>query len=104
VRIAECRAEDYPARPEETVICASLLHAPSLFARLGEKRAGRLIVRDAEGPYRFCYRPAALPGSAYVERCKSLVSADRINTSRYFELHAAETRLDASTPRAHMLS
>jgi hypothetical protein len=104
VQIAECHAEDYPACPEETVICASLLRAPSLFARLGEKRAGRLIVRDAEGPYRFCYRPAILPGGAYVERSKSTVSPDRINTSRYFELCPAEARLDAFAPRAHMLS
>jgi hypothetical protein len=86
VRIGDSRAETYAARSGETLICASLLRAPSLFEHLAVQRAQRLIVRDAEGPYRFCYRPAALPGAAYVEHSKSAISPDRINTSRYFKL------------------
>lgn len=104
VRVEDARAEDYAARPGETVICASLLRAPSLFERLAGQGAERLIVRDAEGPYRFCYRPAALPGGAYVERSKSAVSPDRINTSRYFELCTASRELAAFPAGTYMLS
>lgn len=69
----------------EIAICASLLDAPGLYDHFSRCRLQRLIVRDAEGPYRFCYRPALLPGDAYIERAKSSISADRINTSRYFQ-------------------
>ncbi len=72
----------------ETLICASLLDAPDLFEALHERCAERLIIRDAEGPYRFCYRPARLPGPGFVERAKSAPSPERINTSRYFEAAA----------------
>jgi hypothetical protein len=86
VTMMVAEAQDYCPAPDATVICASLLQAPSLFEHLRERRTRRLIVRDAEGPYRFCYRPARLPDSFYVERAKSAPSPERINTSRYFEL------------------
>jgi hypothetical protein len=75
-------------RADETVICASLLNAPGVFSHLDACNVQRIIVRDAEGPYRFCYRPAQLPGPEFVERSKSPLSAERINTSRYFEAAA----------------
>ena len=85
VSISQMRAENFTPRREETVICASLLQAPGLFAALQRAGAERLIIRDAEGVYRFCYRPAALPGTGYVERGRAPLSSRRINTSRYFE-------------------
>ncbi len=78
-------AADHRPASGETIICASLLNAPGLYARLHERRAERLLIRDAEGPYRFCYRQAPLPDTGFVERAKSPVSTRRINTSRYFE-------------------
>ena len=85
VDVTEGDARDFRPPSGQTLICASLLHAPGLYARLAEARAERLVIRDAEGAYRFCYRPAALPGDGFVERGKSPISTRRINTSRYFE-------------------
>jgi hypothetical protein len=90
VAVKEIEAETYRPEPEETVICASLLQAPGLYEHLHARQIHRLIVRDAEGPYRFCYRPAPLPRHGYVERAKSAACPERINTSRYFELCRAE--------------
>jgi hypothetical protein len=86
-RVAVCQGDARDHRPAsgETVICASLLNAPGLYDCLAAARTKRLVIRDAEGVYRFCYRPAPLPGSAFVERAKSPISTQRINTSRYFE-------------------
>jgi hypothetical protein len=86
VTMIAAEAQSYCPAPDATVICASLLQAPSLFEHLRERRTRRLIVRDAEGAYRFCYRQARLPGGYYAERAKSRPSPERINTSRYFEL------------------
>jgi len=99
-------AEHYEARADETLICASLLDAPSLFELLPGRRVRHLIIRDAEGPYRFCYRPARLPGNAYAELAKSEISHDRINTSRYFALREVEqgVPLETSNEYADMLS
>lgn len=85
ITIANSDARSSQPRSDETVICASLLDAPGIFDHLGACNVKRLIVRDAEGPYRFCYRPAELPGPEFIERAKSSLSAERINTSRYFE-------------------
>lgn len=104
IEIASIDAEDYPSEPDETIICASLLRAPGLFAKLRDRRAHRLIIRDAEGPYRFCYRPAMLPGRDFVERAKSPVSSARINTSRYFEARERAADLAASPAERHVLS
>jgi hypothetical protein len=89
VSVREMRAEDYRPRRDEIVICASLLQAPGLFPLLEQAGARRLIVRDAEGVYRFCYRPAALPQRFYVERARAPLSPRRINTSRYLEAESA---------------
>lgn len=85
VEVMEADAREHQPISGETVICASLLNAPGLYARLAQARAERLLIRDAEGVYRFCYRPAPLPGPAFIERAKSPISRSRINTSRYFE-------------------
>jgi hypothetical protein len=85
ITIANSDARAWRPRADDTVICASLLDAPGIFGHLDACSVKRVIVRDAEGPYRFCYRPAALPGPDFVERAKSPLSAERINTSRFFE-------------------
>ena len=85
VTVHEMRAEDYTPRRDEIVICASLLRAPGLFPALAKAGATRLMVRDAEGVYRFCYRPAALPETGFVEHARAPLSPKRINTSRYLE-------------------
>lgn len=85
ITIENADACAYRAEADETIICASLLDAPSIFSHLDACNIKRLVLRDAEGAYRFCYRPAQLPGPEFVERAKSPLSADRINTSRYFE-------------------
>jgi hypothetical protein len=89
VAVTEGDARDYRPSSEATLICASLLNAPGLYTRLSDARAERLLIRDAEGPYRFCYRPAPLPGRGFIERAKSPMSTRRINTSRYFEATGA---------------
>ncbi|NJM34231.1 MAG: hypothetical protein HC850_05395 [Rhodomicrobium sp.] len=95
-------AMHYGAAPDELVLCASLLDAPYLFPALLKRGAQHLIVRDAEGVYRFCYRPSALPETGFIERAKSAPSTARINTSRYFE--AAPPPLDASHASHQMIS
>ena len=85
VAVTQNDARDHRPAIGETVICASLLQAPGLYAHLADARAERLLIRDAEGVYRFCYRPALLPSHGFVERAKSPMSTRRINTSRYFE-------------------
>ncbi len=85
IGVTQTDALGYRPHPDDTVICASLLDAPGLFEHLRASGSRRLILRDAEGPYRFCYRSARLPGHPFVERARSPLSADRINTSRYFE-------------------
>jgi Nicotianamine synthase protein len=104
VTVADIDAADYASAPDETIICASLLRAPGLFDILQQRRTARLIIRDAEGPYRFCYRPAALPGRGFVERARSPVSSSRINTSRYFEACHEAAGLAPSPSSADMIS
>jgi hypothetical protein len=89
VSVTEGDAREHRPSLGESLICASLLNAPGLYARLSEARAERLLIRDAEGAYRFCYRPAPLPDRGFVERAKSPISTRRINTSRYFEATGA---------------
>jgi len=89
IRVMAGKAEDYHPSPEERILCASLLDAPPLYERLFERRARHLIVRDAEGPYRFCYRPARLPDARYEEKARSRPCPERINTSRYFRYSEA---------------
>jgi Nicotianamine synthase protein len=96
ITIWESRAEHFAPREGETVICASLLRAPGLFAALLRGGVKRLLVRDAEGVYRFCYRRAELPGAGFIERGRARPSPKRINTSRYFEAIAPD--LDLAGP------
>lgn len=85
ITVQNCNALAYDGRSDDTVICASLLDAQGLFDHLYDRRIQKIILRDSEGPYRFCYRPARLPSQGYSERAKSSISPAHINTSRYFE-------------------
>lgn len=86
VEIVQQRAEEFIPHPGETVIMASLLRAPDLFERLAAYGTKDLLVRDAEGAYRFLYKPAALPDqSLYTEAGRTKASATRINTSIHFQ-------------------
>lgn len=85
VTVRNCDALAYDAQCGDTVICASLLDAQGLYDHLFHRQVPKIIVRDAEGPYRFCYRPARLPAQGYIERAKSSLNSMHINTSRYFE-------------------
>jgi hypothetical protein len=85
VCVQNIRAENYEPRRDEIIICASLLRAPGLFPALEKVGGNRIVIRDAEGVYRFCYRPADLPQRGYVERARTPLSPKRINTSRYLE-------------------
>ena len=104
VSVTEGDAREHRPSLGETLIFASLLNAPGLYARMSEARAERLVIRDAEGAYRFCYRPAPLPGQGFIERAKSPISTQRINTSRYFEATAATICLETSPPSHRLLS
>lgn len=92
----ECMdARAYTPVDNELVICASLLEGKeNLYTRL-DKFACALIVRDAEGPYQYLYKPAELPKPRFVERAKTTINAKRINTSRYYEQEAASHVLAA---------
>lgn len=85
ITIEHADACSYRPSADKTIICTSLLDAPGVFSHLDACHIKRLLLRDAEGPYRFCYRPARLPGAEFVQRAKSSLSTERINTSRYFE-------------------
>lgn len=93
-RVSICSedARTVSLRSDETVICASLLQAPGLFDRLAQTGAKQLLIRDAEGVYRFCYRPGALPDADFVEKARTPLSTTRLNTTRY--MHAASDFLD----------
>lgn len=95
VCMAEAQAVDLQGN--ETVICASLLRAPGLFDLMSQVGTQRLLIRDAEGVYRFCYRPAALPETGFVEKARTRLSEKQLNTTRY--LHAVESALDFELSR-----
>lgn len=83
-RISVCHAyaEAFPVPAGTTVICASLLSAPGLYAHLAESGAARLLVRDVEGVFRWLYRPAEQPGPPFRQRGKTEPSSARINITR----------------------
>jgi len=93
IEIEHARAEACALTPGATVICASLLEAPGLYAHLTACGAARLLIRDAEGVYRWLYRPAVLPGPAFGEYARTSLSPTRINITRYFgAVHGGGTR------------
>lgn len=81
ISIACLDAADVALRPDDLVLCASLLEGSGHYARLAEAQAGQVIVRDAEGVFRFCYRPAAPLPKPYTAVSKSPASGTHINTS-----------------------
>ena len=85
IAIDHSRAEDHPIPPAATVICASLLEAPGLYAHLAARGAARLLIRDVEGVYRWLYRPAPHPGPAFSEAARTAQSPERINITRHFD-------------------
>lgn len=86
IKIKSINAEDYCPDSNETIVCASLLRAPKIFQHLQKNYIKKIIVRDAEGPYRFLYHPALLPKSGYIQQSKSEICIEHINTSRYFKI------------------
>jgi len=79
-------AEEVDFQPEEAVVCASLLNAPSIYSVLEKRLVRTVIVRDAEGVFRFCYREARRPPETYRASSQTSCSSSRINISRLYIL------------------
>jgi len=99
IEVHHGRAETCTIPDGATVICASLLDAPGLYAHLAEAGVTRLLIRDVEGVYCWLYRPAAPPGPPFRERGKTALSAKRINITRDFARASRSEHL-ALAPRA----
>lgn len=85
ISIEQKDAARYIPENNELVICASLLqNSAAVYANLSGHENCDLLVRDAEGAYRFLYRPAVLPQAGFRQVAKTAVNPLRINTSRYF--------------------
>lgn len=85
VNIHHMNAQEYTPEENELVICASLLQGrEQLYQRFTDHDCA-LVVRDAEGAYQYLYKAAELPKSSFREVSKTVVDAQRINTSRYYE-------------------
>jgi Nicotianamine synthase protein len=84
--IIEARAEELQFRPSDIVICASLLQAPMLYDALAKYGVKTVVVRDAEGLFRLCYKPASAPPIGYCPAGRTAACASRINVSRLFSL------------------
>lgn len=78
-------ALEYAPKPDELVICASLLEGRHRIYRRLENHSCAMIVRDSEGAYQFLYKAAELPKAGFREVAKTSVDPRRINTSRYYE-------------------
>lgn len=83
--VENARAESCKVPRGATVICASLLDAPGLYAHLATCGAARLLIRDVEGVYQWLYRPAPLPGSGFRQYTRTAAAPERINITRDFE-------------------
>lgn len=86
IEIVAGKAEDYCFRPDDTVICASLLAAPAIFDTLAERGVRTFISRDVAGVFRFCYRQAKPPLAAYRVAGQTDASIRTINISRLHRL------------------
>lgn len=84
IAVIHTRAEASEVPGGATVICASLLDAPGLYAHLAASGAARLLVRDVEGVFQWLYRPAEPPGPPFRQRAKTAPSPARINITRDF--------------------
>jgi hypothetical protein len=85
IAVIHTRAEASAVPEGATVICASLLVAPGLYAHLAASGAARLLIRDVEGVFQWLYRPAGQPGPPFRQRAKTDPSPARINITRNFE-------------------
>lgn len=87
IDIQQKDAAVYQPGHNELVICASLLNnSETVYANLERRSDCDLLIRDAEGSYRFLYRQAKLPPSnAFQQVCKTGLDSRRINTSRYYQ-------------------
>lgn len=86
VTIQRMDALQYLPGQNELVICASLLQGREQVYSNLQAHDCALLVRDAEGPYRYLYKAAELPSAqSFREIAKTQMDARRINTSRYFE-------------------
>lgn len=79
-------ATDYTAGQGDLVICASLLEGKDKIYKHLEMADCKLLIRDAEGVYRYLYKPADLPTSGFCEKAKTAIDNRRINTTRLFEV------------------
>ena len=80
------RAEAVEFQSNDVVICASLLEAPGLYDALAKHGVKTIIVRDTEGLFRLCYKPATEPATGYCPGGRTLACSSRINISRLFSL------------------
>ena len=86
IEIQQKDAAVYQPAENELVICASLLqNSQAVYANLEKRPDCDLLIRDAEGSYRFLYRQARLPSTSFRQVCKTAVDSRRINTSRYYQ-------------------
>jgi hypothetical protein len=79
-------AEDVEFQSNDVVICASLLEAPGLYDALAKNGVKTVIVRDTEGLFRLCYKPATEPATGYCSGGRTAACSSRINISRLFSL------------------
>ncbi len=81
-------AAEMTFRPDDCVLCASLLRGTSHYARLVEARAETVIVRDSEGVFRFCYRAAAPLPAPYARVRQTAPNPAHLNTSVLYRFGA----------------
>jgi hypothetical protein len=90
--IIEGPAEEVRFQSGDVVICASLLQAPMLYDALAQNAVKTVVIRDAEGLFRFCYKPALAPPIGYCPRGRTDACSSRINISRLFSLAGGRSR------------
>jgi hypothetical protein len=86
VEIVNADAEDCNFYRDDRVICANLLSAPGIFGSLLSVGVDAFILRSVAGLFRFCYRQAPEPSSAYCFAGETPVSPRSINVSRLYRL------------------
>ena len=79
-------AEEARFQANDVVICASLLEAPGLYDALAKNGVKTILIRDAEGLFRLCYKPASTPPIGYCPGGRTVACSSRINISRLFSL------------------
>jgi len=97
-KIIQSSAEEVDIQSDDIVICASLLKAPTLYDALARRGVKTFIVRDAEGLFRLCYKPALVPPIGYRPVGRTTACSFRINVSRLFSLGATCHKCHPVTP------